>query len=291
MDFITLDKLAEEEILEAMNDAFSEYEVPINLTISEFRRANISRGISYDLSIGAVENGKLIGFVLNCIDVWNNMPTAYDGGTGIIKAFQNQGVGSKLFKECIKLLKTHGIKQILLEVIKTNENAFQMYRKQNFQIIREFDCVRVSRQNWKTPEMKEEKFSDIIFKIDKNVKEFNWNQAKMLWDYPPSWQNSIETIKRMPSLFQLVNVFYNEHLIGYGIINIENGSIIHISVHKKFRKRGIGTKIMQMMKELCPKAETFSVVNIDERNESLSKFFKKFGFESLVEQYEMNLLL
>ena len=54
MEFIDLSQITEIEIVETHNEAFSDYEVPMNLSLEIFEYFNRRRGVRYDLSIGAV---------------------------------------------------------------------------------------------------------------------------------------------------------------------------------------------------------------------------------------------
>ncbi|MFX1376071.1 MAG: hypothetical protein ACFFA0_09685 [Promethearchaeota archaeon] len=68
MKFIELSRFSESEILDSHNEAFSDYEVPMQISLDSFKYFNLRRGIMYDLSLGAVDDEKLVGFILNAID-------------------------------------------------------------------------------------------------------------------------------------------------------------------------------------------------------------------------------
>ena len=122
----SLEHVDELEILETHNSAFSDYEVQMNWTLPQFQNINKQRGVRYDLSMGAFDDDKLVGFIINGTGDWNNKPTVYDCGTGIIKDYRHKGIGTEILLRLIKLLRDLGISQYLLEVIKSNENAYQL---------------------------------------------------------------------------------------------------------------------------------------------------------------------
>ena len=70
MEFVDLSRFSELEILNTHNKAFSDYEVPMQLSLESFKYFNQRRGVRYDLSFGAVEENELVGFILNAIDNW-----------------------------------------------------------------------------------------------------------------------------------------------------------------------------------------------------------------------------
>ena len=101
MEFVDLSQFSELEILDAHNKAFSDYEVPMQLSLESFKYFNQRRGVQYDLSFGAVEGNELVGFILNAIDIWEGKRTAYDCGTGVIPEFRQKGIGNQIFSELL----------------------------------------------------------------------------------------------------------------------------------------------------------------------------------------------
>ncbi|MHA2392799.1 MAG: GNAT family N-acetyltransferase [Promethearchaeota archaeon] len=186
MEFIDLSQITESEIVETHNEAFSDYEIPMNLSLDMFKYFNLRRGVRYDLSIGAIDNGKLIGFILNAIDYWGGKLTPYDCGTGIIPEFRKKGIGNQIFNELLPILRKENVKQYLLEVIQNNTAAYNLYKKRNFKITREFDCLQGERlfieRNLKVDITD---ISTMSFNIQE-LKSIDWNIAKRFWDYYPS---------------------------------------------------------------------------------------------------------
>ena len=135
----TLDGIGFETIHNAFIKAFADYEEPNQPTLRELKYKIERRGCNLALSFGAFDNDEPVGFTLNCIGEWNGQQTAYDTGTGIIKEFRKQGIAKRIFDESVPILKQNKVDQYLLEVIKTNTKAFDLYRKTGFEVVREFD--------------------------------------------------------------------------------------------------------------------------------------------------------
>ena len=55
-------------------------------------------------------------------------------GTGLIKNYRNQGIGTKLIKKTIEYAKKNGIEKIELEVFESNTVAQKAYQKIGFEI-------------------------------------------------------------------------------------------------------------------------------------------------------------
>ncbi|MHA1718217.1 MAG: GNAT family N-acetyltransferase [Promethearchaeota archaeon] len=287
----SLEDIDELEILETHNDAFSDYEVQMNWTLPQFQNINKQRGVRYDLSMGAFDGDKLVGFIINGAGDWNDQPTVYDCGTGIIKEYRHQGIASELLKQLITHLREVGISQYLLEVIKTNENAFQLYLKQGFEIIREFDCVVGEIAEIKK-NIEERKEDLQVINNDKNfeiieINQPNWEIYKTFWDKKPSWQNSIESIERNRDVLTILKVDHKSTPVGYVAFDPRNGGIAQFAIHPEYRRRKLGTALLNRIIESCPAATRISIINIDKGLNSFIAFYESLGLKILVEQYEM----
>ncbi len=287
----SLEGINESEILETHNSAFSDYEVQMNWTLQQFQNINKQRGVQYDLSIGAFDDDKLVGFIINGAGNWNNKPTVYDCGTGIIKDYRHKGIGTEIILRLIKLLQEAGISQYLLEVIKTNENAYQLYLKQGFEIIREFDCA-VAEIAVIKEKIKEREEDLQIINNDKNfeineINQPNWDIYKTFWDKTPSWQNSIECIERNREILKIHVVNYKTTPVGYVVFDPRSGGIAQLAVHPEYRRRKLGIFLINRIIKSCPTATRISIINIDKGLSSFIGFYESLGLKIFVEQYEM----
>jgi len=285
IEFKTLETVPVEEILETHNDAFSEYEVPMELSLAVFQHSNQRRGIRYDLSIGAFNGEKLIGFILNGIGKWNGEQTAYDCGTGVIQEFQGQKVASALLQQVTSLLLAHKINRYLLEVIKTNKGAFQLYSTKGFQIIRSFECMVVEKEkiHLDLPEPGVIPYSYSIRKIMNP----DWAVLQSFWDFPPSWQNSIDSITRTRASFTILVIYHKKQPIGYGVVEPRSGGITQLAIHPDYRRQKLGSFLLLQLCEKCPAPPKMLIINIDTKITNLLKWCESVGFQSFTTQYEM----
>ena len=287
----SLENISELEILETHNSAFSDYEVQMNWTLQQFQNINKQRGVRYDLSIGAFDDDKLVGFIINGAGDWNNKLTVYDCGTGIIKDYRHKGIGTEILKRLITLLREADISQYLLEVIKTNKNAHQLYSKQGFEIVREFDCAvgEISVIKEKIEERKEDLQvinNDKNFEINE-TNQPNWDIFKTFWDKIPSWQNSIESIERNRDVLTILVVNYKTTPVGYAVFDPRVGGIAQLAIHPEYRRRKLGMALLNRIIESCPTATRLSIINIDKGLSSFIGFYESLGLKIFVEQYEM----
>ena len=112
--------------------AFADYEVDMRMSHEQFRQRIVRDGVSLELSAGAFDGNRMIGFCINAVGQWQRKSTAYDAGTGIVPAYRGRGVAKELFVFLESKLKEAGVVQYLLEVLTSNIPAATLYRKLGF---------------------------------------------------------------------------------------------------------------------------------------------------------------
>ncbi len=269
------------EIHQAFAKAFADYEEPFDLTIEQLKYMIERRGFKAELSFGAFAGDELIGFTLNGIGILNNELTAYDTGTGITKAYRKQGIATRLFEESLPVLKQNHVTQYLLEVIKTNIKAFELYKKADFEVLREFDY-------WISP------IDLLTIKTDESNSNFtlreitnpDWDQFAAFQDFHPSWQNSKEAIIRKMNSFKFASIFDGETLIAYGIIEKHTGDIPQFGVSNNYRRKGLGTALFSWFAKTS-ESGNLKIINTDFKDNGIKKFIESMSFKPGFGQYEM----
>ncbi|HYF82976.1 MAG TPA: GNAT family N-acetyltransferase [Clostridia bacterium] len=278
-NYKTLENVDIEIIHQAFINAFSDYQVQIDLPLWKLKQMLQRRGYIPDKSMGAFNGEVLVGFILNGFREWNGKLTAYDTGTGVVPEYRKQGITTKMFHNVLDQLKCEGAEQYLLEVLQQNISAYQLYRKQGFEISRTFSCFKLDKSKYQ---------SQKTFAVE-HLEGFttdDWEQLKEFWDIQPAWQNSIESICALKNAFVYSVVRTDSKIVGYGIIDKRTGDIPQISVDRNYRRKGIARSIMT---DLINNTESdkAAVLNLDDRSKVSKDFLSTLGFECYVEQYEM----
>jgi ribosomal protein S18 acetylase RimI-like enzyme len=283
VEYKSLESTSIEMLHETFIDAFSDYKIKFDLPLYKFQQMLQRRGYIPEISLGAFIDKRLVGFVLNGFRDWNGKPTVYDAETGVIKECRKQGITSSMLNNLKRILKENKAEQYLLEVIQTNTSAFNIYKKQGFEIKRELKCYVLDKNKYiPAADFKTERIETVI--------SINWEEIYKFWDYAPSWQNSIDSIKAVPDSF-IYSVVRNEgKIIGYGIIDKKTGDIPQIAIDKNYRNKGIAKSILT---DLISSTESkkISVLNVDGKSQVMINFLLKSGFENYIDQYEMILKL
>jgi ribosomal protein S18 acetylase RimI-like enzyme len=284
MDTISIETLGDisaQTIHDAFKQAFADYVEPFSLSIQQLMYMLERRGCDLDISFGAFSNDKLAGFVLNGIGNWESKRTAYDTGTGVVKEFRKKRIATRIFNDSLPVLQSNGISQYLLEVIRTNTSAFELYRKAGFGVTREFEYFISHKTDIHFPETS----PDTAYTI-KKIEEPNWDKLKSFWDYNPSWQNSIDSITRKLPYFTILGAFDKEELLGYGIIENHTGDIPQLAVGKEHRLRGLGTTLLENLVKIS-ESDEIKIINTLAGYKPFNEFARSINLNPGHGQYEM----
>src|SRR5687767_15983602 len=118
--------------------AFSDYEVDMRMSREQFRQRLTRDGIRLEISSGAFDGDRIIGFCMNAVGQWQGKSTAYDGGSAMIPEYRGRGIATEMFAFLEPKLKEAAVVQYLLEVLTSNVRAATLYRKLGFVETRRF---------------------------------------------------------------------------------------------------------------------------------------------------------
>lgn len=264
-------------LFEAFDQAFAEYEV--RLDKRQFQAVLKRRGFNPDLSFAAFDGDRIVAFTCNGIGNFNGVYTAYDTGTGTLKDYRGQGLATRVFEHSLPHLREAGIGQYLLEVLQRNAKAVSVYRNIGFETTREFNYFRQENQTVRH-EIKDSPYA--INPIDIG----GFESISSFWDFEPSWQNSLESIRRSPESFISLGAFDGEKTVGYCVFEPTSGDITQIGVDKRHRRKGIASLLLQSMLERNESRST-KVLNTDVGCESITGFLQAKNIVFSGKQFEM----
>jgi ribosomal protein S18 acetylase RimI-like enzyme len=274
-----LSHISLQEVYMCFSQAFFDYEVQIDR--STFENMVKRRAYNPELSFGAFANGKLVSFILNGIDSFNSVITAYDTGTGTVPEHRKKGLVQQIFHHSIPFLKEAGVQQCLLEVIRHNKKAVDLYKKMGFEITRNF--------NYFVQSMDEIHILNITVPEEITMHEISAGEAEILTDardFEPSWQNSFKSIERSIEDFKIAGAFSKDELAGYCIFVPASGDLTQIAVKKSFRRKGIATALFKE----CLKSsrhQSIKILNIEDDCDSINQFLSSLNISLRGKQYEM----
>ncbi|MCM8571068.1 GNAT family N-acetyltransferase [Gramella jeungdoensis] len=277
MEIKDLKNISISELAEAFNLAFSDYLVPLQLTEEQLAKKMKNDGVNLDISAGAFENGRLVGFILHGKGSFKGLPTAYNAGTGVIPSERGKQITGRLYDFILPILKEAQTAQCLLEVITYNGPAIKIYEKIGYERTRELLCFKGSVTKEPIPLL--ESFS--LNEPD----SINSHIYKSFFDWDPSWQNSFEAIERSRNDLNIITAEKNEEPVAFITYNPETARVSQFAVKDKYRKQGVGTLLFQELQKSLK--HDISIINIDSRAFDTISFLKSIGLKAFLSQYEM----
>jgi len=271
-------------LYQAFKSAFSDYIESFDATEEQFEYMLARRGFTAEMSFGAFIGETLVGFTLNAVGQWQNKPTAYDTGTGTIVGFRQQGIATRIFNEMIPVLRKKKITQYLLEVIKTNHAAYNIYKNAGFKITREFNYYITDKKDVK---FRTKLVNNYSFRI---IDKPDWDYLSGFRDFDPSWQNSVDSINRKKEKISVIGIFIDNTLVGYGALEKHSGDIMHLAIAREYRRRGLATLLL---KHLCSLVEVnnITIINTLANYQPFNRLMESTGIGPRPGQYEMLLEL
>ena len=279
IQFRNLSDISNQEIVVCFNTSFSDYVVPIQLSLKQLEIKLYSENIDKFISVGAFSENQLVGFILHGHRLIDGVRIAYNAGTGVIPRERGHGLTKRMYAHIKSVLNTKGFAKVVLEVISTNIPAIASYEKIGFKNVRYLSCFKgvpkIPKINTEitTTEVEQASLSDYI--------DFG--------DIKPTWQNTTATIERLGDAIFFIIASIASEVCGYCIVNRTTNRILQLAVKKDFRNTGVGTTLLNYLKNRAQ--GPISIINIDDRFIDTLRFFERRHIKKTLGQTEMELEL
>jgi ribosomal protein S18 acetylase RimI-like enzyme len=172
-------------------------------------------------------------------------------------------------------LKERGITSFQTEVLVENTGAYELYKSLGMQISRTLCCYDI-------PEAKAASIMPGIF-------ETSWSaiseEAKLLHDVEPSWQNSNTSIAAIEDRASCFAISDTKGLAGYSVLLRDTGTMAQLAVRHDVRRKGLGRSLVRA----CQQGSRLRVINVDSSSDSLNLLMKKLDSILSTDQYELRM--
>ncbi len=271
-------------LFETHKQAFADYHVDMSyMTPERIKFRSIKSNVQYDLSVGAFDGDRLVGFTLIAIDLHAGRKSAFDAGTGIIPAYRGRGIAKAMFEHAIPKLKKSGVRRFLLEVLRPNQSAIRAYEKTGFETTRNLECFELGT----VKSFQSAYPRDYPWRIKSITMETLQTFASEV-DWIPSWENSFACMHRIPDDLIRMGAYDDDQCVGVIAFCPRLDWIMSLVVQKDFRRKGVGKSLIaRLLKEICSQTQKVSVLNIDASDLNMQKLFTEMGFEFVIGQHEM----
>ncbi len=280
MEFRTLEKTPIETIRTAFCLAFSDYEVPVNISLETLNEMITERDLIMSLSVGCFVGELLVGFILCGYREDASGPKLYDGGTGVIPSYRGKRIASSMLDWILSEEKFQSIERFILEVLEHNTRAQNLYQSAQFSISRFFRCYRIEKEqvphsslpaNWK------------VISMDRN--QFSSLHHEAWYPYPPSWQNDVPSILNTWDRREALVLEIDGSMAGYGIIHREKGSIAQLSIPTGLHDRLSWDILIDALARRTD-SQMLSIINVESES-SVDYLCRTRNWENHINQYEM----
>lgn len=123
------DSVPRREFIAALNDAYSDYYVPIHVSGPFFRDMLRRESIRLELSAAAVHEGTVVGTGMLGV----RGQRGWIGGMGVVPGWRRRGIGRRMMQHLITQARAQGLHTLQLEVITQNEGAYHLYEGLGFE--------------------------------------------------------------------------------------------------------------------------------------------------------------
>jgi len=282
MEFRTLHQISSTTIHAAFIDAFSEYEVPMELPLDRLQTMMYMRSYAAELSLGCFVDDQLVGFVLvGARHDSNGLLRTYDVATGVVRAYQKQKIGSQLLTQLMPRLTQAGAASFQLEVLEHNVAAQKLYTTHGFTTTRRLQCYRTTHIEQVPPLAWGSWGSDAAALV--NIDEALYSS------FVPSWQQAMASYVRIADTCRVTTLHDANQLVAYGIIDATSTALMQIGVHPAYRTPDVLDALLDTLARSV-NASTLRMVNV-EANSWLDQQLHHRGWDNFINQFEMNIRL
>jgi ribosomal protein S18 acetylase RimI-like enzyme len=280
---VRFDRIEQSQLLSTWLEAFADYAVDMSGVTEKLIECRcIKNNVDFDISVGAFDDERMVGFTLIGVDHWQGELAAFDAGTGIVPEFRGRRLARGMFDHAIPRLRSRGATRFLLEVLQVNEPAIRAYTKAGFEVTRELACFK---RNLDTPGPALEPPAGLELKsIDRALVAGFETEL----DWQPSWENGFPAIARSPDDLLTLGAFDQERCVGVIVYSPLLNWIMTLVVSRAHRRRGVGSALVQGLIERLPEGwAEVKLLNVDHSDEGMPTFLKRLDFDHWIDQYEM----
>lgn len=265
-----------------MNAAFSDYVVPLSMTVEAFRDFQKQRGFSDRHSFVALEGEEIAAFWFSGSPSPAYDNRAYTLSVGTCPKHRRKGLSRQLLEAVIEVQRSDAASGLQLEVVSTNAKAIKAYEAFGFVSTRKLRVCKLKTTGLIASNPGGVEFTTL------NVDELPEDETGY-FDTVPTPQNSRSALIGLAETTQIIGAWHGDDLVGWGAV-FRDGAVAQIGVRKDRRRSGVGQAILFQLAERAG-TEQLTFVNIDESATGINAFLNQAGAEDILQQFEMHLTL
>lgn len=266
------ERFSEGVLCDAMNQAFSDYSVPMQLSLSGFSSMMRQRGLHRGASFVATMDDQIAAIWLMSVRGRN----AYLISSGTKPQFRQRGLARKLAERSLSWLRENSIESLQTEVLVQNTNAHRLYASLGMDVSRPLECYTLARRKAPMPQ---------------SVSKASWQDIAQevagFSDVEPSWQNNSLSLEAVANDVHCWVTTDTRGLSGYVVLLPETRTVAQIGVRKDCRRQKIASSLLGA----CGDLEPLRFLNVDGRSDDFKAFLEAAGAQHSVSQFELAMKL
>lgn len=262
-----------EIIVDCFLKSFENYFVKVPTDKNYYKKRWETAKVNYALSYGMFDGKKLVGFIINAVDIRNGEKIAFNTGTGVIPEYRGKRITKAIYDFAIPDLKINGVTKCSLEVITENIKAIKSYQSTGFEICKTFNCFSGEIKLNSTEQFQ-------LIKVDYNT--FDWHKLPNQQLY--SWDFKSEIIKNGD--YEYYQLLKDNWVESYFVINLKNEYVAQFEILKE--SDGCFNRLFQGIQKV---SNSVKIINVDTRLKEKIDFINSIGLTNTVNQFEMEMKL
>lgn len=282
MKFVTAAQVDQNIMLDAANDAFSDYVLPTSaVSRATWDEMMHQRGLNLELTWLAMEGDAVEAYWLVGTEAEARPGESYGISVGTRPRARRQGLSRRLWQHVAGGLRDRGYAGHVLEVIETNTRAVPLYEGLGFEKMRRIECFKgVAPEETRVPGVR-----------FRNVEIGEANRISAPWrEWQPTWQNDIAAVQNLRETMAATLAFEGDEPVGFGFFHKPYGQIVQIAVRPDMRRRGIARALIGHWTK-AHGTEVMTVLNIPDTDKASLALFRALGWQNHVNQFEMRAAL
>jgi ribosomal protein S18 acetylase RimI-like enzyme len=280
MELRFLDERDRSEVHATFRRAFADYAVDADFDAPTLNRLMARRGADLARSVGAFDGDRMVAVMATAVRRFEGILTAYDVFTGVEPEHRGRGLAGAMLEFARAELGRIGVHRFLLEVIESNSPAIRAYERAGFSTRRRLKCFEVPGNPLPAPAGS----SPVEIR---RTEAADWPRWARWRSWPPSWQNDEDSIDGTSEETVVLRARSGSRDVGFAIVVPSARDLPQLAVHPGWRRRGIGTRLLDAALSELERDSTLRVINVDGEAAPDLSFYGRFGRNSLPAQREM----
>ena len=269
--------VAFDQLHETMLSSFSDYAIPMQLSLGAFEMMMRQRGLDLHSSRVAIVDGQVAAIWLTSV----RGSKGYLISSGTRPAFRSKGLARAMANDCLAHLRATGIRSFQTEVLRDNETAAGLYYSLGMTQRRLLDCY--SLPVLQAGETGSERFdllqwADIATHVG----------AVRQWE--PSWQNDDHSLAAIADQLLCLASFEDGILRAYAAVSPQSGTVHQLVVHKSARRQGLAVSLLAAVQQQLPETQ-MRLINVQQDDVAFKALMASVGATETAGQYELHMVL